>query len=489
MQDRGLSADAHAAARGSVALMVVQSMGRALGLLFVVVATRELVPAAYGRYATVAAFAVLGGLVADFGTSTVIVRRGSRRSEPVGPLLHGTLLASFGLGLAAFALSLLVAVVMPFPAETRGDLLVGGWALPFGAVASSLFGALDGHGLIARRSLGTMLQVATLAIGGVAALLLGFGVRGALVALAAAPVVGGVVAAVQCRCAGLWNLRVGIDVERSLNLLRESVPFGLLAGISALALRFDVLLVTAVAGEVDTARYELAVRLIEALSYLAVVVSVPSLFILSRRLGSGDLAGAQRAYDEAARLVLVLGLGVSALLVALSEPLATLLFGSAYAGVGPPLAILGAQLFLAFLVAVQGAAILSGDKVTSALPIAAGITSVTIILDLAVVWKYGAIGAAAATAAGQVVAVAVFAVYIRRTIGLHTHLPPAGALAAAVTGGAAAWVLRDLGVVVAAGSGVTAYALVLMATRTVRRSDLRRLAGALSRRPVNDAGR
>src|SRR2546421_10624750 len=49
-----LAADARAAARGGASLLALQTLGRILGVGFVVVVTRSLGPAQFGRYSPVA---------------------------------------------------------------------------------------------------------------------------------------------------------------------------------------------------------------------------------------------------------------------------------------------------------------------------------------------------------------------------------------------------------------------------------------------------
>ena len=80
------------------------------------------------------------------------------------------------------------------------------------------------------------------------------------------------------------------------------------------------MLLSLVGSAAETARYDLAVRVLEALAYLGTVVAAPALFILSRRQADHD-PGGRSGTDHAARFLVLLGVGVSALLVGLHEPL------------------------------------------------------------------------------------------------------------------------------------------------------------------------
>jgi len=479
----GASPEARAATRGSLALSVLQTGGRLLAVAFVLVATRALAPAAFGRYSTASAYVVLGGFLADFGTTMVIVRRVSRDPSSADPLLTATLPACLGLGVASLLVVAAVAVAAGYPSATRTDVLLAALALPASACVTSLLGAFDGRGLIARRAVLTFLQLAVIAVGGIVGVLLA-GVRGAVLALPAAPILTLLVATVAARRSGVWSTRWRGDAHAAWSLLRDALPFVLLGGIAALELRFDVVLLSIVGTAAATARYDLAVRALEALAYVGTVVASPALFILSRRLGQGDREGAQRALNEAARFLLVLGVGVSALVVGLHEPLTVTAFGSRYAGAAVPMAITGGQLWLAFLAGLQTAAILAGERVWRAVPVAATAMVVMVGLDLVLVPAFGAVGAAAATVAGTVVMVLAFGWFLERTAGLRTPRPPARILAAGLlSAGVAAW-LAPVGLVPAGVAAVAAYGAVLVGTRVVRRADVARLRVLVASTPA-----
>jgi O-antigen/teichoic acid export membrane protein len=468
------STDARAAAQGSLALTALQTLGRLLAVGFVLVATRHLAPSVFGRYSTASAFVVIGGILADFGTTMVIVRRVSRDPTSSDALLTGTLPACFGLGVASMLGVALFAVAAGYPSATRTDVLIASLALPASACVTSVLGAVDGHGLIARRALLTFLQMAVLAGGGVVGILT-VGVRGAVVAIPAAPLVALVAGAVVARRARVWSLRVRWDRPASIALLRDAVPFGVLGAIAGLQLRFDVVLLSVVGTAAETARYDLAVRALEALAYVGTVVATPALFILSRRLGHGDGPGAQRALDKAARFLALLGVPVSALLVGLHGPLTVAAFGPRYAGAAVPLAIAGGSLWLAFLAALQTAAILAGDRVWRAVPVAAGAMVVMVGLDVALVPRFGAVGAAAATVAGTVVMVTAFGRFLRRTSGLRTACPSLRVLGAGVVTAAVAARLAPTGLVAAGAAASIVFAGLVLVTGAVRRADVDRL--------------
>jgi len=475
-----LGGDAVAAARGSLSLLALQTLVRVVALGSVVAVTRHLSPDQFGRYSTAAALVLFANFLADFGTSPAITRLSSRTPGEADALLSGTLLSSLALGLVVYVTSIATAWAL-YPATVTADIALAGLGIPAAAMVSSILGALDGEGHIARRALVTALQGVIVA-GGMVPVLLGTGVRPPIVAIAVAPWVGLLVAWRMARRAGFWRSRLHVDGARTKALLRAALPFGLSGGLTALTLRFDVLLLSVLRPGGETAAYDLALRLLEATTYLSSAVCGPLLFILSRRMGQGDRAGASRAYAEALRVVYLVGLPLSVGLVVLARPIAALAFGPDFAGVASPLAIMGAGQWLTFVILVQGALVMAGDAIGRGIVVGAMIALVTVVFDALLVPTWGAVGAAIAALVAWSFGVVALRRFHVRTHGIPTAAPSAGMLAAAGGMGVVLVVTRDLPLVVPVVLGAVAYGAVLLVTRTVTPADFRRLRALVGHR-------
>ncbi|HVE47582.1 MAG TPA: oligosaccharide flippase family protein, partial [Acidimicrobiales bacterium] len=457
-----------------------QTAVRVVALGSVVAVTRHLQPDQFGRYSTAAACVLFANFLADFGTSPAITRLSSRSPGEADRLLSGTLLSSLLLGLIVYA-GVVAAAIALYPPLVTMDVALAALAVPAAAVVSSLLGALDGEGLIARRAVVTAVQGLIVA-GGMVPVFLGAGVRAPIVAIAIAPWVGLVLAWRMARRAGFWKSPLRFDWTRTKALLRTAVPFGLSGGLTAITLRFDVILLSVLRPGGETASYDLAVRVIEAGTYLSSAICGPLLFILSGRIGREDREGASRAFSEAIRVMYLLGLPVSVTLAVLARPLVTLAFGPGFEDAATPLAVMGAAQWLAFVIMAQGALVMAGNAVGRGIVVGAMIALVTVVFDLLLVPPFGAVGAALATAVAWTFGAIALHHFHRRTHGIRTSLPRPAPLAAAAGMGLVMFLSRDAPLVVPVVLGLLTYVVCLRATGAVSGADVRRIRSVLARR-------
>ncbi len=469
-----LSSEARAISRGGTALLVFQTLARALGLVFVVVVTRHLGPDQFGRYSIAASLVLMGSLFADAGTTPAMMKLVSRKPESSDGLLSGTLAASLALGVVSGAVVIGFAALGGYPRAVVIDVVIAALGIPAASVATSISGALDGRGLIARRAAVTLLQSALVAVGGIVAVLVGAGARGAVLALAVAPWTALAVSAALARKAGVWTTRPRLDLNVTRRLLRASLPFAVITGCSAFSSRFDVVLLSLTSTRGDTAVYDLAQRLVESLWYISAAVTVPALVILSRRLGAGDVEGAAGAFREAVRVVYLIGLPLAVALVVLARPAVTMVLGPGYTEAALPFAILGAGLWVVFLAQVQMTLVNAADDTRAAVGMACFVALVTVALDLALVPLLGAAGAASAMTASWVVAGLAYHRLAGRHLGIFTPAPPLPVLAGTAAMASVVILLRHLPVPALVVGGAV-YVTALFVTGGVRQRDLERL--------------
>jgi O-antigen/teichoic acid export membrane protein len=467
-------------ARGSAALAVGQTLARVAAFGFLLVATRRLTPNEFGRYSIVAALVLLVQIMSDAGTTIAITKHVSRNRDDSDSLLAGTAALSVGLGMAGYLIALAFVIVAGYPHVTFVDMAIAGIGLPFDALLTSVIGALDGHGRIVERAGISALRTGIVAVGGAVALLLGYGVRGPIVATAVAPVVVLACTLPLARRWRIWWSRPRIDVARSRTLLRQAFPFALVGVMSVLILRFDVVLVSMLTTRAETAIYDVATRSIEGVAYLGAVLGAPLMVVLSRRFDVGDRLGSSQVFATTCRVAWVIGLGLSAVLVGARVPLVHTLFGDDYAASVIPLALLAIQLPLLFITGLQGTVLAADSDERGLVIVSAWVCASTVMLDLVAVPLFDANGAAAVMVAVRVLAIVLFTLRVRRAAGITTPAPAAGLVVAALLGAVAGDRMAGFGMVASLGAASAVFVVTALVSRGVRMADLRDARNAWS---------
>lgn len=481
----GLASDSRAASRGGLALTVLQTIGRCLGLAFVTVTTHAVGADEFGRYSIVSSLVVLATFLSDFGITPVVTRAVAREPRSSDRIVSTAVLPSFGLSLVAYGAIVCFAAVADYPRAVVVDVTVGGLAVLATGVLTTLQAALDGAGLIARRAVLSFTAVAISTLGGLVGVIVTEDVRQAMVWMAAAPAIALAATILVVRRRGLWRGRMRWDRSELHRLARAVVPFAVLSGLGAIYGRLDVLLLSLFDSSSGTATYDLALRVVEAAGFLATALTAPGLFLLTSRIGVDDRDGTQRAFSELVRAVAVLGLVVSAVLAGSGQELVAIVLGDGYERTGFLLALMGLGVWIQFIALAQGALITAGNHVRQGLALSASITAGYAATTVVAIVLFGDVGAVATLVVVQVVTVGSFSAFHRRTSGVTTPLPGPRAVGAAMAAGAAGQLVRPLGAGASLAASAGGVLLLLVILRVVGRGDLERLIHAV--RPVTRA--
>src|SRR6185503_1214506 len=119
-----------------------QAVGKALvlaiGLASVVITTRYLGAAGYGKVALAFATIQMLGVLADVGLLTVVVREISRDPAQTDRLVGNALLLRLALSLVTLALAAIASLLLPWDREVRVAILIAGVPFVLGLVNSAL---------------------------------------------------------------------------------------------------------------------------------------------------------------------------------------------------------------------------------------------------------------------------------------------------------------------------------------------------------------
>ena len=212
--------------------------------------------------------------------------------------------------------------------------------------------------------------------------------------------------------------------------------------------------------------------------------------------GAGSIDRIRSGFSRSLRLLLVISFPITAFAVALGPTLIKLVYGDRYARVGPILVILLAVLPLVPLTTLSNALLAATARLRFVVFLNVVVSGVNILLDLLLIPRYDAVGAAVASATAQMIIGLLIVLYASKVLGgIRWEYPViVRAAVTSVLAGltASACVTAENGVVgFAAGLVAGAFVFAVLANRLkiVYYADGEWLAGAVGSRLRGLAGR
>jgi O-antigen/teichoic acid export membrane protein len=379
------------------------------GTVLLLVSARALGVERFGVFALAWATGWLLSLVADMGIHMATARRAARETEHVA--------APAGVAFVAKALWSIAAVI---GLAGAAHLLFDGtneyvvFAVGIGLLAMSFVDLVQHY----YRGRGWFGRDATLQIGSRLALLV-FGLAGltigelrglatgVLVAGTSSALVSGVALVADC-----GRPRFGPQLARSTRrLVGEALPVGLGALVSVLAFRVDVYLLEAFRDEAAVGLYSSAYKLFEASQALPAVL----MSVVFPRLAA---VSGERSQTRVLRRRSLVGLALAGLIVTSAGSIAAhvvidLLYGEAFADAALPFAVLCWAAPIMFVNYFLTQDLIARGRARAFAGGAASALVVNLALNIVLIPRYGAVGAAAVTIVSEVALLAVCVVALR----------------------------------------------------------------------------
>jgi O-antigen/teichoic acid export membrane protein len=283
----------------------------------------------------------------------------------------------------------------------------------------------------------------------------------------------GMTAAVYLRTAGRPPLPRADDVR---TLVRDAVPFGLNGLFGAIYLSVDVVMLAWIHDEAEVGVYRAATVIIALFPVIAETFSNAVYPRMARHLGRPDAARDELRFATRVLLAISVPAAVGGVLVA--EPLLVFIGGAAYAPSAVPFCILAPLLPLRFLNNGFGMTMTALDRQDERTRGVFGAAVFNVALNLLILPRYGAVGAAATTLATEVLLLTWTTWRVRALLGPLGLAPVlARVLAPAAVMGAVVAVLPAVHVLAVIAAGVAVYVAAGRATGAWGRADLGRLRG------------
>lgn len=398
--------------RNLVATGAAEVVIRLLGLVYLVTLARHLEPDGFGVFNALLAYFALAVALGNLGLDHFALRHLAvdRRAHSFPTLLW------LRIGAAGLTAGILLiagsALATPSPG-LFGILAVAVMPAGIGSAFTASFRAREEFGVpAAGATAGTVVMVGISLVGIAVDARLAF----FLWALVASESVRATWLAVTAWRRSAWAL-LSFDVPFARHALRAALPYGLLAVLGAVYFRIDLIMLDAMLGGDAVGHYASAYRVLDTLVLVpGLVLSV--LFPRFARLHVTRPAEARALYLSVARLLAWSGLGLSLAGILLAGPILRLLFSDAYADARPSLTWLMIALLFAFWHAPNATVLFAGDRLGRVVGLSFFTAGFNVVANAVVIPRYGAEGAAATTAASELLSWAIFTPIVLGRLGI-----------------------------------------------------------------------
>ena len=454
-------------------------LGKAASIALFVVMARELGRAGFGSFMFGLSLGTVLSYAAGLGTEELIAREVARDRSRVDALLADVLALKALTFLPVIVLSagIVTLVGLPGSGELAACIAVGGVAVEnLGRTYHGVFTAYERLGMI---SVSVVLQRVLTAAAGIAVLLAGGGVVAVAVVFAAGAVAGLVAARLVLR-RFVAAPRRDVDRRRWMGILRAALPIGVAGLLLNVMLRADAALLGVLTGDAaEVGVYAAAFRLLEATLFVSWAVAASALPWLARR---EEGVTAARGFELGAKLLAVVLVPVGLSFALLAPELVDLLYGGQYGESVLPLRLLGAVTFLYGIGNLAGTVLIARDQPRAFTVLAATLVGVNLVLNLALIPRWGADAAAFSALVSSLLLAASGTFLVARRVG-RVLLPRM--LGAPLAGGlamAAVVLALPAPAGVALGAGLLAHlGAAALLERLVFRDDFERLRGMIGR--------
>jgi O-antigen/teichoic acid export membrane protein len=398
-------------AGNSIWTLLAHGVSKIASLVFVAVVARSLSRVDYGYFNFALAFVPLFLVLGIWSLDAVVIRDIARDRSRASTVFMSGLIARVGLGLAALVLAIVVTPWFVDGSTPMIAIAVVGAALLLDEVSDYVGAvfrgvermALYGTVVMVNRIVSTIITVIVLAAGGgLIAAALAY-LAGSVIALGFSAVLLRKVARVR------WT---DFRSEETRRLVKEGIPLGIADAFNMAILRMGTVLLLVLRGPVAVALYGVAYRLFE--SFLFVVWSLATAAL--PRIAREERSGAAATFDLMLALTLAIYVPIAVLTPFAAHWLVTTIFSARYAAAAGALGWLTAALVFYGIGHMARVAAIGLGRRNVIARAAGAMVALNLVLNLALIPRYGILGAALATAATEgVQAVVLLQVFYRAT--------------------------------------------------------------------------
>jgi O-antigen/teichoic acid export membrane protein len=463
--------------RNSAFLMASQMLIKLLSFGFSVVVVRQLGAALFGQYAGVLAFGFLFAFLSDPGLEQYAVREMVRwRDTPDGleraNQLYGDVLTlRFLLSCFVIVLQVSVAWLVGRPLVMVGGIALSSLGLLLYSVQGPSDSVLFGFERLDISAAARVPQQLVFMLVGTVLLWLGIGYYGLIVA----NLLGIAVMSAIC-WHGVRTLQIRPRrpvTQHWRELLRASVPFGIIGFTLGLSYKFDSVILNLFRGDLETGYYNVAYNLVFSMFILSNTINT-ALYPSLTRQASNEPASLNGIYGRMLRYLLLASVPLAFCTYLLADQVILLLYGPGYQASTEVLQIIIWVVPLMFVSEFLGRVLLVSNYERGAARSLMLSTGFNLVCNLLLVPLFGLVAAAIMTVITEAMLVGQYIWLLRRTMRVlpWSYVLVRPLLATILTGGLLLLLRPFIPFLANVAAGIVAYMVLLLALGVVGREEL-----------------
>jgi O-antigen/teichoic acid export membrane protein len=467
------------AAKNSAILMASQAITWTSTLVFMGALARQVGDEGFGNLFLAMSFAVIFGVLVEFGLDQQLVRAVARDRDAAGRYLANSVVLKSLMAFIAYGLILGSIQVLGYDTDVKIVIAVYCLILFVDGISRSLTGVFQAYGRLFHSAMGTIIEKVFVTTVGITLLLQGYDI----------PVIAGlyvVAATLSMTWKAIFLLRlapikieVGIDTMR--RLIIGALPFFLYWTLGSVYHRIDAVMLSRMTDAAVVGWYGGAYRLFDTLGFMPSMVAGAIMLPILSRLSVTSRDDLRRATAKSMNVMLIAGIPLCTGLFVLAEPIVGFVYGGGeFLNAAPALQLLALALMCIYINSIFASLIISLNQEKKMTLVAALAVVLNVGLNFAFIPQFGHVAAAGSTMATELFILGYLLVVVPRDLVPWQSIQVLAKAGVAAAGMAIAlYALGDQQLYVLIPAGGIVYGSIGVALRMVPPEDIRTITQML----------
>jgi len=397
-------------------LAIAQVISRILSFFLFVFIARYLGDIGLGKYSFALSFTGLSIVFSDMGLRQLIIRDVARNKNKASKYLSNVAVIKFLLSILTFGLIFFVINLMNYPRDTTLAVYIIGLSVILNSFAQMFHSIFRAFERMEYESIAVIAERVVVFGLGIWVLILGYG----LIEVAFAILIGSIInvfISLSITIKKVIKPIIAIDWKFWKNLMKEALPFGLVAVFVVIYFQIDTVMLSIMKGDAPVGWYNAAYKLIFALQIFPMSF-VGSLFPIISRFFVSSKDSLKIAYEESFKYLFIIGLPIAVGTTIIGDKIILSIYGKEFIHSINALKILIWVSTLMFITYLFGTVLGSINKQTAIAKVCGINALINVILNILLIPRFSYVGASVATVATEAGGFLLLYFYISKY--LHT---------------------------------------------------------------------